>query len=104
MIPSFTGLAINTKLVKVQFAVLFAGVNITFFSPTKLVRTSRNTTTILRLRRLLHHMKNYFISAFNNSVRECRYNSVDVMLLTYIYIYLNKFPLTWSCSGCKHTL
>ena len=96
--PLFTGLTINPKWLKAQFAVIFVGVNSTFFPPA-LPRISRDTTTIFRLPRCLHHMKYYFINRINNSIRMC--NNIPIHLshpLNQQSEY-KVFSIGW-CAGC----
>jgi len=66
--PLFTGLYLNNLLLKIQFFIIFIGVNLTFFSPT-FFRFIRYTSTIFRLSWFIFIMKYnlfYWFIYFNN--------------------------------------
>jgi len=63
--PLFTGLYLNSLMLKIQFCIIFIGVNLTFF-PQHFFRLSRNATTLLWLPRFLLNMKYNFFNWINN--------------------------------------
>ena len=52
--------------------------------PTALPRTSRNTTTVLRLSRRLHYMKHHLISRINSLIRKSNTIPLPYMRKNYI--------------------
>ena len=62
--------------------------------PTTLRRTSRNTSTILRLSRCLHYMKHHLINRINNFIRKS--NNVPIYYMRKNYIKpTNPIPYTY---------
>ena len=62
--PLFTGIVPNERWIKIQFIIIFIGVNITFSST--LSRAQWNTTSILWLSRYIYNMKHIIIHRSNN--------------------------------------
>jgi hypothetical protein len=70
MVPTIHWNCNKPKMIKGSICCYICGGKLNIF-PTKFSRPSRNAEAMVRLSRLLQHMKYYLISMINNFIRKC---------------------------------